>query len=131
MTPPPKEPKRKYPFRPDPNPSEFPPNWEFNIWINEHPPTESVNYVGAVKLRSYKRPHFVTRALPNIMAGFKAYIEVRMKGDQIRVLLGDDWLPMNQGVSEIERYFADMMEKQREYERWQEPPAARKRGRRK
>lgn len=54
------------------------------------------------------------------MMGFETYVEVKLNGNPIAIVLADGWLDKKRGVSDLERYFAEMMEEQREYERWQE-----------
>ena len=96
-------------------------DWAFNIWVGDPPPTRSAHYADAVMLRSYKRPQWVTGALPKIVIAFRAYIEVTLDGNQMTIIEAKRWLePQSGDPPDWDRYFGEMMEEQRYYEREKE-----------
>ncbi len=103
-------------------------DWEFNIWIGGQPLATSIREEDTVKLRSYKRPQWVTAALPKIAIGFeKAYIQVNLNGKQVAVVDAKRWLQSEDSdPPDWEQYFSEMMEEQRYYEREKVRAQARK-----
>lgn len=93
-------------------------DWAFNIWVGDPPPNRSAHYEDAVMLRSYKRPQWVTGALPKIVIGFAAYIEVTLNGTPMVIIEAKRWLePQSGDPADWDRYFGAIMVDQRYYER--------------
>ena len=91
-------------------------DWEFNIWLGG-PPSDGDDK-SSVLFRSYKRPQWVSAAIPKISKGLKSHIEVKVDGATIVLIVGKRWMEPEHGDPiDWDRFFAKMMEEQRYYER--------------
>ena len=91
-------------------------DWEFNIWLVGPPSDDDCK--NSVLFRSYKRPQWVTAAIPKISRGLEAEIEVKVNDARIVLLVASRWLESEIGdPPNWDRYFGEMMEEQRYYER--------------